>query len=43
LEVKVGPILEELKVESLELSKIRLAFIKLKKLTCIKTKGFFKM
>lgn len=43
LEVKFGPILEELKIESLELWKIRLAFIKLKKLACIKTKGFFKV
>jgi hypothetical protein len=43
LGVKVEPILEKLKIESLELWKIRLAFIKLKKLTCIKTKGFLKM
>jgi hypothetical protein len=41
LEVKIGPILEELKIESLELWKIRLTFIKLKKLACIKTKVFF--
>jgi hypothetical protein len=39
LEVKVGSIYEELKIESLELWKIRLIFIKLKKLACIKTKG----